>query len=408
MLRIRNLVFYTVTIWLVLTQTLPPINLIFPFGDTIKFVSFAAITLVLYPSLFTNRSVVALSVYAVMIFVYHLMGNAFFDTINTVVTVIPVMLSGLLIAEYAFKYDKTYKFSKIIIITVLLSNVIMCVLSIPQILAYPNIIRTSSREDATFALTTLLYWIIQYSTIHGLPMLFAPLVAFCRKTFRKNKALSLILLSIILLLFYVVFKSNAATALLMSAMMIVVGFFFNNDRFDKNTISRLAIIGVLGLILMQPVVIGPILDSVQSVMDPSGASYYRIDDIKNSIVYGDSDGDLDTRQDLYASSFNLFIESPLWGTSKPELVSRHTWIMDRLALFGLLFIVPLVLVFVYHFKASYSRMIHAKVIYTCGFVCLLLMLSLKNEFGQGTWLYGFAYLPLLCRCYDSVIDDKRR
>ena len=403
---LKHRIFNFATIWLVLTQTLPPINLIFSFGETIKFVTYITITLVLFPSLFTRRSVLALLVYTVMVFFYHLMGNAFFDTINTIVTVIPVMLSGLLIAEYAFKYDRSYIFSSIIVITVLISNVVMCILSIPQIMMYPNIIRSSSIEQ--FSDTSVFSWIIKYQTVHGLPILFAPLVAFCRKSFRNKKVISLSLLLVIILLFYVVFRSNAATAFLMSTVMLAVGFFFNEERFDKKTVLRLSIIGLLVSLIMQPVVIGSLLESVQSMMDSSGASYSRIDEIKNSILNDNTEGDLGERQDLYASSFKLFIESPIIGTFNPEKISRHTWIIDRLALYGVIFIIPLVLVFKYHFKSIYLKLIHAKVIYTCGILCLIMMLLLKNDFGQGTWLYGFAYLPLLCRCYDCILENKRR
>lgn len=401
----RHRLFYIISIWLVLTQTFPPINLFFPFGEAIKFIAFVVISLVLFQSLLTRRSVAALLVYGLMVFVYYLMGNAFFDTINSVLTVIPVMLSGLLIAEYALKYDKEYKYSKMIIITVLLCNVIMCFLTIPQIMLNPNIVRTSSRED--YSDLTLFYWIIQYTTVHGLPILFAPLTFFCRRSFHKNKFLFFLLLFVILLLFYVVFKSNAATAFLMSAIMIIVGYLFNNEIINKKLVIRLIAVGLFGLLIMQPFVMEPILNTVQNYMDPSGASYYRIEDIKNSIVYGDVDGDLGTRQDLYSSSFDLFLSSPLWGTSSPQFVSRHTWIIDRLAVFGLLFIIPLVLVFVSIFKSVYPTLRHTKVIYICGFSCLVLMLFLKNDFGQGTWLYGFGYLPLLCRYIDYVDDDNK-
>ena len=399
----KHWVILIVTIWLVLTQTFPPINLVLSFGDTIKFVVFVVIALILFPSLLTKRSVVALFIYTAIAFIYHLSGNAFFDTINSIVTVIPVMLSGLLIAEYALKYDKTYMYSRIIIITVILCNVIMCLLSIPQIMQDPNIVRTSSREG--YIDLSMFYWIIQYNTVHGLPILFAPLTFICRRTFFKDKRLFYPLLLVILLLFYVVFKSNAATAFFISAIMVVVGFLFNNENINKKLIVRLSAVGLLALLVMQPFVMEPILSTIQTYMDPSGATYYRIEDIKTSIVYGDVDGDLGARQDLYSSSFNLFLTSPVWGTSTPELVSRHTWVIDRLAIFGLLFIIPLVFVFVNIYKSVYPTLRHTKVIYICGFFCLVMMLCVKNDFGQGTWLYGFGYLPLLCRCIDYV-DEK--
>ena len=397
--------FIFLSVWIVLTQTFPPSKLLFSFSNSLMFGIYILATLVLFPSLFTKRSIIALIVYTAISFFYYLSGNAFFDSINAVITIPLVMISGLLMAEYAFNYDFSYHFSIAIIYTVLLSNIIMAILSIPQIVVSPDIIRyTSVGNNYEGEEVNRFVWVMQYQTVHGLPLLFAPMVFLCRKMYATNKIRVVLLALVILLLFYVLFRSNAATAFLMSVLMIAIGLMFKMEKFDKKSFSKIALVGIVGVLLMQPAILSPIVDSIQGVMDPSGASYKRIGQLRDNLLYGDSEGDLELRQDLYATSSQLFLESPILGTSTPERISRHTWIVDRFALFGILFIIPLILVFVYHIKSVYPKLIHTKVIYSTSVACLLTMLFLKNDFAQGTWFYGFAYLPLLCRYIDYSID----
>ena len=402
----KHIIFKIATVWLVLTQTLPPFNLLFPFGDAIKFAAYAGVTLLLFPSLLRKRSIIALFIYALVLLSYYEIGNKFFEDIFSAIIEPFVILSGLIIAEYTLKYDKEYKFTKLMVITVFASNIVMSIVTIPLLELHPNLIRMTTAGEAEEGYSNIFSYIIQYQTVHGLPFLFAPLVFLCKRTYKVDKKLFILWTLCGLMLFYIIFRSNAATSFLVSAMMIIVGFIFNVEKFTKKGFSQLVLIGLLGVFFIQPSVIEPIISTVQSTMNPYGAGYKRMEEVKESIVYGSSDGDLESRQNLYSNSFDLFLQSPLWGTSSPEKIGRHTWILDRLALLGLLFVVPIALVFVYNFRGFYKELIHTKVIYTWGFMGLILMLILKNSFNQGTWLYGFAYLPLFCRYIDNIIDKK--
>ncbi len=62
------------------------------------------------------------------------------------------------------------------------------------------------------------------------------------------------------------------------------------------------------------------------------------------------------------------------------------------------------MIFVFNIKGVYHKLHHTKVTYMMGIAGFLFLLYMKNEFGTGTWLYGFTILPLLCRYIDREID----
>ena len=202
----KHFFFYILAVWFVLTQTLPPFNILFPFQASLKFLIFDVVTILLFPSLLSKRSIVALLVYSMVTLVYHFLGNAFFDTISTVVIPLLIMLSGLLIAEYALKYDKKYKFTRTIVIVVAITNVFMSLISIPQVINNPNIIRPSVLEENTEYFDR--YWLITYLTCHGLPLIFAPLIFLFRNSFRYKKWFFICWIMVFLILFIIVFSAN--------------------------------------------------------------------------------------------------------------------------------------------------------------------------------------------------------
>lgn len=404
--KFKHHLFLVISILLVLTQTLPPFNALIPVRDSIIYSIYIVFSLVLFPSLITRRSLIALFVYIFILLLFYLLGNSFYEDVNAVLIEPFTMLVGLIFIEYALKYDGEYKFTRWIVFSFVIADVIMSIISIPALQIQPNIIRMSGKRDVYEMYSNLFSFVIQYQTVHGLPFLFAPLIFLCRKCFKGNKKMFFFWGTVTMILFYIIIRSNAATSLILSALMIIIGFLFNIERFSGKIVARLVILGVLFFIFMQPSIVDTLLSSVQEQMDPDGMSYKRMGELKESIIYGESEGDLESRQGLYNQSLTLFIESPLWGTSSPERIGMHAWVIDRLALLGLLFIGPLIAVFRHFYIVVNHNLKHTKVIFTCGFASMLLLLSLKNSFGQGSWLYGFAFLPLLCRYIDFVVDNK--
>lgn len=406
----RHILFYILTGFFLLTQCFPPINLIIPIGGAEKLAIFVIGTMFLFPSLLTKKSIIWMFVYGLLTFFYYLLGNAYFDSIGSVIVPFMAMMSGLLMSEYAIEYDDHYKYSRLVVLIAIVSNIVMALLTIPQIMINPNIVRVSEllMDDTEVFGSTLSYWITGYHTIHGLPCILAPMVFLCKRIFKTNKKQFLISIAPLLILYYLIFKANAVMSFLISTIVVVMSLLFSkHERFNRAIITRVVIVGSLSLILTSPKVLVPLINATQNMMDESGATYKRLNEIKDSIVYGESSGDLAARQDLYGRSQDLFWESPISGTSHPELISRHTWLIDQLACFGILFIIPLVMVFITHIKKMYNSLCHTRVTYVLGVAAYLLMLYLKNSFGIGTWLYAFAVLPILCRYIDFVIDNRQ-
>lgn len=400
----RN-VFLLATLWLIGTQTLPFFNALFPFSEALKFAMFVGVVLVLYPSLFIQRSVIAVFGYTLVLLSYFLLGNKFVEDINGVVVTPLLMLAGVLMAEFAFKYDRDYGYTKYVFYTAISCNVLMALLSIPQLIINPYIITMESHRNE-YAESFI--FVMKYSTIHGIPYLFAPLVFLSRKIFKKKKLMGVLWALITFLLFVVVYMSGAATPTLLSIAMIAIGAFLNIKEFSKKYLSRIFIIGMLGIILAQPAVLVPVLKAVQSTMNPDNRVSRKLGQVIDGIVYGETEGDWEERQELYESSTVLFLESPLIGTSTPEKIGHHAWILDNLAAFGIILFLPIVFLFVFVYKRAYSHLIHTRMIYLCVFACLIVSLYLKNDFGAGTWLFGFAFVPLICRYTDYMIENIKK
>ena len=363
---------------------------------------FVFIAIVLFPELLSKKTVLALLVYTAAVFLVYLRGNSYYDSIAKVIVPSMQMLSALIITEYTFKFDLNYKYTKTVLLTVLITNMIMIVISIPQLLINPNIIRGANTFGIDDNEKMVYYWIISYETIHGLPFIFAPLILFCRKFYHKKKKF-LFYAFVIFMLLFIVYKSNATTPLVLSLIMIIVGFTFNFKKLDTKSVLKILFFTFLSVFILSSNIMVPILTFSQEVLDPGSSNYKKIQEIKDSYTYGDADGDLELRQGLYTQSKELFFDEPLLGTSRSELISMHTWIWDQLACMGIIFFSTFVILFVIHVKAVSKSMNYSKIMYLCSIASLVGMLFYKNSFGSGTWLYGFAILPVLCRYIDHEL-----
>lgn len=402
----KHLIFKIVTIWFLITQSFPPYDYYVRVKGVVTIGLFVLIAILLFPDLLSSKSIVALFFYTVAVFLVYFRGNDYYENIAMVIVPSLTMLSALLITEYSIKYDSEYKYTKASLLTLLITNFIMIALSIPQLMINPNIIRGASTFGIEGGESMVYYWIISYETVHGFPLLFAPLLFLCKKTYHEKK-LFVFYVFVFVALFYIVLKSNATTALLVSILMILVGLLFDNERFDaKNIAKMIALILLFGMIMSSSVMV-PMLDAVQSAFDPSSSNYRKVNDIRDSFMYGEAGGDMGLRQSLYNQSRDLFFAEPLMGTSNSGQISKHTWLWDQLACMGIFFFSTFIILFVFHVKKVYRSLGVSKLMYLWGVGALMIMLYYKNSFGPGTWLYGFAILPLLCRYVDNIIKTEQ-
>ena len=364
------------------------------------------VTLILFPNVLLRGSMIALLVYTLETFVYFISGNVFYDSISNVITSYLMMGSALVLTDYVFTYDKDYSFTKQTLFTSISSLVAISIISIPILRVNPDIIRSvySIHSLGDNEVTSVSSWLIGWNSVTGMTCIISTLVFLCKKIYSRNKKMFYFWVGSTTILYYIVFQSNIATPFVVCTIMVVIGLLFGDETFNRTNKAKIAIVGLLSALLMTPAILLPVLSFFQRFM-PFGATYKRIDEIKDTLVFGEAsaDSDLGGRNELYSNSWDLFLESPFVGTFTPERIGYHSYFIDRLACHGLLFIIPLVIIFVVHFKYVYKRLNHTKVTYTFGFFALLFMLFIKSE---SFWLFGFFLLPNLCRYIDGIMDNK--
>ena len=404
----KHTLFKWLTIWFLISQLFPPYAAFVPINGALALAVFCGVAIVLFPNLLKSRCIFWLLVYHAICLLQYMFGNAFYPTIKHVLPPLLTMLSAMLLIEYMYRYDYNCKLTKIIFFESLSLNVIMTFLTLPQLAINPNIIRAASilMEDGGEE-TQMLSFLMSYDNIHGLTFLFAPLAAITRMFFQRDKKKNGVVLGLItLLLLYIVFRSNATTPLILSIGAAVGGVLFWGSRIDRKIINKVLLIGILALaFLNKPVLVG-VIDYAQSFMSVSDANYQKMDELRAKLLTGRAEGDWGYREKLYDTSSKLFLESPIIGTSTPDKVSRHSFIVDRLALMGILGVIPLALFFLNAIKDSARRLNESKITYYVSIMILFVMLCLKNEFGFGTWLYGFCLLPVYCRYIDYLIANE--
>ncbi len=367
--------------------------------------SYVGLTVILFPSILKSRSIIFLSMYSLLTLLLFMTGNKFFNSINNVIIPFLTFMSSFIIVNYCIKYNDI-SFIKWVIYTTFILLLTITIISIPQIYRIPNIIRGASTYAASKENISEFYWVIGYGVIHGVAAIFAPLIFFARKLYGIIQFKSILLLGVTLILLYIVYLSNATTALIISIFSLIGGLTVSTNILSRKFILKLMYIGIAFMLLFNKTTIVTVLDSVQPIFNESGSNYKKIEDIKDTFIYGDSDGSVGAREDLYNDSFVLFLESPLIGTTKGDMIRLHSYFLDRLAALGIMFILPLILTFSSHIKTIYRRLNRTRIIYLVGCMSYMIMLSLKNEFGTGTFLFAFAILPLLCIYIENVLNKQ--
>lgn len=403
----KHRIFMIAAIWILLVSIFPPINLLFPFGYAIKYAIFMAIALVLFPNLLTKGSMIALILFTVEAFIYYLFGNSLYERINEVITPFFAMGAALLLFEYSIQYDTDLKFTKNILLVSIIGLITICVFSIPILRINPEIIRLaySMKYQDDQDVIAWSSWIIKWDTINGIVFLVAPLFFLCKRSFKKNKKIFVFWTLTLLLFYYITLHSNITMPLLMFSAMLVFAFLFPYERLNQNAIVKMLLVAILMALLLSPTVMVPAIDFVQEKVG-YGSTYKRLEEIEYTIVHDESaGGDMENRNNLYQRSFDLFLEAPFTGTTTPDLISRHSYLLDKLACHGLFLIIPFILIFYFNFKKTYGVLKYTRVMYLLSVLLMFFMSVLKGE-SDFNFIFAFFLLPILCRYIDYSIENN--
>lgn len=231
--------------------------------------------------------------------------------------------------------------------------------------------------------------ISDYSMPHALPALIPGLIYGIRNTEGFYKKVCIVLMVTVLVLVYV---SNSSTALIMAVLVFIFSLLINPQKSYKNSISLFALFLIITLIITNQEVQVEVLEGLNSIVPEDANLHRKIDDIEDSIIYGDAEGTVENRTVKYDLSTNEFMKHPLLGTS--ELIGGHSSILDRFATLGILGMIPFVL-FLVLFSKSVLRSLpkDRHFYYLLGLFSAIVMLTAKSAMSWAMWLCVLFLLP---------------
>ena len=249
--------------------------------------------------------------------------------------------------------------------------------------------------------------IINYSYYSALAFLM-PALAFLIKNENKNFYKIFYIVAVIVCM-YSLIKAEHTTIIIFAVSLFLLGYIAPKDRRKANVV--VVLLAVFGFIFSN--YLADMLNWVGDLLsiDQGAKTSSRIYDL--ATVIKTKDFDPTTGNTYLASerisrslySWKSFMENPLIGDGKS---AGHTYWLDTLARFGVLGIIPWVIIFNQFIKMN-RRVLNNSVLFlfNLSFVGLLLFGLIKNLGGGELWMVLFFVLPGIYLRYDkSNLSEK--
>jgi hypothetical protein len=164
---------------------------------------------------------------------------------------------------------------------------------------------------------------------------------------RKSYFLKILWLSLIAVFYYLIIVSGFGTALILSTFILIASFLISENKRKKYFIIW-NFNFYWSFIYKQRIY--PQFIRLGKRLLCRLCHYDKIVDIQYSIQTNDFEGQLNTRGNLYADSWNTFSKYPIFGSAQQSDAGGHLFVADFLAWFGLVGTLPLILFFYYSFR----------------------------------------------------------
>lgn len=360
---------------------------------------------IICPSFFSTRMFQFFSLYALVVLINHLLGDAYLSNRGSLLIGFVGFFASMSMSYYVFT-NSDYKLMRAIIYTVLIVLLWTTVVTAyfdylsPGIVRMVNsIVREGGVESNSF---NSLYaaGLSSYYLPHAVPILITPFVIGIKNSSltRKERIISAVMLVCCLLLVYF---SGATGPLLVAIVILLLSFVVR-----KGSVRLNIFILVVGVLLVVPFILNEdlmlaALEWVDDLVGGEGYFHKKIMDFQDSIFYNEASGDIEVRSNLYDMTFDAIMSHPIFGVL--ERHGGHSALFDRFASLGLVGFVPLIAIFVVqtqYIKKIISSQYH--VYYYLSLVAAFLMLTFKNATGWGMWFFLFAAMPFLFVYYSNA------
>ncbi len=304
-----------------------------------------------------------------------------------------------------FLYNKDWKGLKIVLIVGMLILFISTIFSIIYSGSQPDLVRQyvlySSEQDEAGVKLGQRLGIANYGMIHGIPTLL-PLFVYL---FKKEKTLFLKILWLLLIaiFYYLIIVSGFGTALILSTLILIASVLVSDNK--RKNLLLFGILILIGILFINKEFIINSLDWVKGYFVDS-AIYDKIVDIQYSIQTNDFEGQLNTRGNLYADSWNTFYKYPIIGSPYQSDAGGHLFIADFLAWFGIVGTLPLILFFYYSFRRIYLIIEnHQKIYYVLALLPFIILSFVKAVPFFEQVLYLLVFIPAVFLLKKDTVKD---
>ena len=265
---------------------------------------------------------------------------------------------------------------------------------------FPNasrILATTIRgDDIALYATYMKFNIGGYSFIYTIALLI-PVVVYLAKIRKINIIMAIM---IVVVFFFAIIQSEYTTALLFSVIGLL--FCLLPAKMEWRKMRRFILLIVIGGIALFEIV-PPVLRFVASSSESEQVSS-RLNDLAD-VASGDDiglsvDSDFTLRQERYQKSWNSFVNSNFLGRWSQSNAGGHSYFLDRLAVYGVLGLILLIVMYVSLFRL-YFKPYRAKPWY--GTIVLLLFLAiLLAAINTGN---SFPFMCLVLPLFNLVVDE---
>lgn len=306
----------------------------------------------------------------------------------------------LLFSVYAFEHymkTKDTRYLKCVVYTEYIVIFVLIIISIPQFILMPNLTRVveKAKDNPT---EIEYYWSISYAAVHNLPVLSIPIIAcfsFLKRWLRVTAFMGLLLIFVLM-----IFASSATSLLL----LIGVYFFFmvyNRKKSFSVNFSRV----LIGLLLISPLMSKSVqlsmIDATLPLFEGSQTAK-RIDDIRWFVEHGETEGDMEGREDLYYHSIKSIIENPFLPETGKDKTGNHSYLLDHLCAMGLILFVPYACFIYSRFKRAYKLLPLYRLYLVLAFAIFLMLALFKNFFTFSSTMF---IVPFSLILLDQKIKD---
>lgn len=368
-----------------------PLRLVFDGGQTLS-MFIPTILIISYDRLFVNRSIIVAAIYTIIVFFLKSIGVEYFESYFS--QIVSMFFAIACMEHYIKTKDKV--FVKSVLVTYFVSTVFLALISIPQFYLFPEMTRQLLfAEVEGERVASQFYWSISYSSMQGIPLLIIALVAMVKSS-HNGKTKNVAIISILILLIALTL-GDATTPLLLSIAVLILTFQYNPKKTFSFNMRRLVLIGGLLALIMNKYVLIAFLSSVQPIFEGT-SNYGKIEDTIIQLQTGrvEEDSNWGQRQLVYNYSEQAFLSHPFGIEKDNDKIGHHSFLIDQLAVLGLVLCLPLVVLIVQRYKAVAKYMHRNKYFYIVMYGSFILMAYYKNFFLKiEAWFIVSMFLLLL-------------